>query len=173
MGRSRGLLDRWPDFGLLDHVVGGLGHFEVLHVFAVDELLPSEIECLLSDPLELGIALDDVPESRLEALADLQRIFALELAEVLDEPDDLIENLSPVLLHIPHKLLYFFVLGTVDHKLVAILHIGIELLGEVGMREEGMADLDIAVILVLSLLIFPEELGDVLVGLQVLIFKFF
>lgn len=36
-----------------------------------------------------------------------------------------------------------------------------------------MADLDIAVILVLSLLIFPEELGDVLVGLQVLIFEFF
>lgn len=144
----------------------------MLHVLSVDKLLSSEIKCLLSDPLQFGITLDDVPEPRLEALADLQRILALELAEVLDEPDDLIENLSPVLLDIPHKLLYLFILGTVDYKLVAVFHVGIEFLGELGMREESVADLDIAVILVLGLLIFPEELGDVLVGLQVLIFEF-
>jgi hypothetical protein len=36
------------------------------------------------------------------------------------------------------------------------------------MREEGVADLDVAVVLVLGLLVLAQELGDVLVGLQVL-----
>ena len=34
-----------------------------------------------------------------------------------------------------------------------------------------MADLDVAVIFVLSLLVFAQEFGDVLVGLQVLAFQ--
>lgn len=142
----------------------------MLHAFSVDELFSSEIKCFLSDPFQLGIAFDDVPESGLEALADLQRIFTFELAEVLDESDDLIENLRPVLLDIAHELLDFFIFRAVDNELVAVLHVGVEFLGEVGMREKGVADLDIAVVFILGLLIFPEELGDVLVGLEVLIF---
>lgn len=145
----------------------------MLHVLPVDELLPSEIQRLLSDLLELRVALGEVPEPRLEALADLQRIFALDLAELLDEPDDLIENIRPVLLHIAHKLLYFLVLGAIDHELVAVLHVGVDLCGEARVREQRVADLDVAVVLVLGLLIFAEELGDVLVGLQILIFEFF
>jgi hypothetical protein len=37
--------------------------------------------------------------------------------------------------------------------------------------EQGVADLDVAVILVLCLLVLPQELGDVLVGLEVLVFE--
>lgn len=34
-----------------------------------------------------------------------------------------------------------------------------------------MADLDVAVILVLCLFVLPQELGDVFVGLEVLVFE--
>ena len=127
----------------------------MVHVFAVYEFLASEIERLLCDSLKFGIALDDVSEAGLQALADLYGVFALALAEILDEADDLVKNLRPVLLDVAHKLLDFFV-------------VGVEFLGEFGMREEGVADLDVAVVLVLGLLVLAQELGDVLVGLQVL-----
>lgn len=39
------------------------------------------------------------------------------------------------------------------------------------MGEKCVADLDIAVVFIFGLLIFPEKLGDVLVGLQVLVFE--
>lgn len=140
----------------------------MVHVFAVNEFLASEIERLLCDSLKFGVALDDVSEAGLQALADLYGVFALALAEILDEADDLVKNLGPVLLDVAHELLDFFVVGAVDDELVAVLHVGVEFLGEFGMREEGVADLDVAVVLVLGLLVLAQELGDVLVGLQVL-----
>ena len=143
----------------------------MVHVFAVDEFLASEIEGLLCNPFKFGIALDDVSEAGLEALADLDGVFALALAEVLDEADDFVKNLGPVLLDVAHELLDLLVVGAVDNELVAFLHVGVEFLGEFGMREEGVADLDVAVVLVLGLLVLAQKLGDVLVGLQVLAFQ--
>lgn len=145
----------------------------MFHVFAIDELFSSEIKRFLSDPFQLRISLDDVPQAGFQTLADLERIFSFELAEILDEPDDLIENLCSVLLHIAHELFDFLVLRAIDNKLVSVLHIGVEFFCEVGMREKCVADLDIAVVFIFGLLIFPEKLGDILVGLQILVFELF
>lgn len=140
----------------------------MVEVFAANEFLASEIEGLLSDAFQLSVALDDVPETRLEAFADLHGVLALAATQILDEADDLIKDLSAVALDVAHELLDLLIVGSVDHELVALLHEGVEFLGEFGVGEEGVADLDVAVVLVLRLLILAEELGDVLVGLQVL-----
>lgn len=143
----------------------------MVEIFAANEFLAREVECFLSDAFQLRVSFDDISESWFEALADLDGIFSLAATEILDESYDLIEDLSAVALDISHKLLDLFIIRSVDDKLVAFLHVGVEFLGEFGVSEEGVADLNVAVILVLCLFILPQELGDVFVGLDVLVFE--
>lgn len=102
----------------------------MLQIFAANQFLRSQIKCFFSDAFKLRISFGDVLKARLETLADLNRILALELAQFLDEPNDLIKNTGPVLLDVPHELFDLFIFRTIDHKLVALFHVEIELLGE-------------------------------------------
>lgn len=107
----------------------------MVEIFAANELLACEVECFLSDAFQLCVPFYDIPEPWLETLADLHGIFTLAAAEILDESDDLIEDLRAVALDISHKLLDLFIVGPVDNELVAILHVGVEFLGEFGVGE--------------------------------------
>ena len=73
-----------------------------------------------------------------------------------------------VALDISHEVLDLIFLRFIDHELIGLLHVDIELLGEVRMCKECVVDFHIAVMVILLLVIFFEALAQLLVGLQVL-----
>lgn len=98
-------------------------------------------------------------------------LISLGFVKILNHGDDLIENSRFGLLDVVHKLPKFFLLRTVDDKAVAVFEERIELFGEIGVGEEGMAKFEVAVMLVFSLLILPQKFNDIFVGLQILCFQ--
>jgi hypothetical protein len=73
-----------------------------------------------------------------------------------------------VLLDIGHEVLDLVLFCLADDELVGFLHVVVELLGEVGVSEEGVVHLDVEIVVVLVLLVGSERFAEGLVGLQVL-----
>jgi len=149
---------------------GLLGSFEVVQIFSIDKLLSSKVKHFLSHPLKLHIPLDDLFETSIQTFAG-EGGLVLGLAEILDHREDAVKHLIVLALDVGHEVLDFLVIGADEHELIGLLHVVVEFLGELGMGEQHVVDLEEAVVLILALLIATQELDDVLVGLHVLAFQ--
>ena len=74
---------------------------------------------------------------------------------------------------VSHEVFDLVLFRLVYHELVGLLHVNIELLGQIRMGQQGVVDLHEAVVIVLSFLILAEGLTQFLVGLSVLGLQFF
>ena len=83
----------------------------------------------------------------------------------MDQADDPLEDRWPVLLDIPHELFDLFILGSVDDEFVGLFKVDVDFLRKVSVREESVADLDIAVVVIIGAFILSQEFSDVLVAL--------
>ena len=91
----------------------------------------------------------------------------------MNHGDDLFEGTVVIPFDKSHKVFDFFFFRFVDDELVGLLHEVVELLGEVGVSQENVIDLDVAVVIIIVLLIFSERFGEFFVGLRILGFQFF
>lgn len=156
---------------LLCHLVWAPVNLQMIQVEPANELFPSQLECLLGDPVELLVMLDDLLDVHLELGVHLFGVHACLVGHFLDDVDGLGEYFWLVLLHEAHEVLNLLLLGFVDDHFVPVLHEGVELLGQLVMVEEGVVHLYEAIILILGLLVLPQVLGNVLVPLQVLVLQ--
>lgn len=156
---------------LLSQIVCYFWHFQMFHVLTINQFLSSQIKCFLSDSFQLRIAFDNVSESGLEALADFDRIFSFGPAEVMDKLDDFFENFRSVGLDVCHELFNLLIFRFADDKFIALFHVDVKLFGEFWVGKQCVANLDVAVILIFSFLIFPQKFGDILIGLQILVLE--
>lgn len=86
--------------------------------------------------------------------------------------NDSSKYLGSVLFHESHELFDFFIFRFFDNHFVTFFQISVKLLSKLIMVKKGMIHLNKAIIWILCLLIFPKELSNVFIRLNILIFKF-
>lgn len=158
---------------LVDHLIGRSVDLEMFQIKASYELFASQLKSLFCYFVKLFIMLDDFLDMDFEFGVQLFWINTCLARQVMDNTDDFGEDFWSALLHKCHEVLNFFLLGLVDDHLVAFVHVEVELLGELAVIKKGVIDFDEAIILIFGLFVFPQEFGNVLVSLEIVIFQLF
>ncbi len=150
---------------LINHLGGRPVSFKVLQVEPSYQLFASKFEGFLCNFVELLIVLDDLLDMNLEPGVHFFRVHSRSAWHFLDDVDYPHKYLWLVPLHKCHEILDLLFFRLVDNQLVSIIHVSVQLFSQLMMMEQGVVNLDEAVILIFSLFIFPQKFSDVLVGL--------
>ena len=115
--------------------------------------------------------LDNLFDMRFDFLVQVLRVLVGLVAQVLDDRHDFGEHFRPSFLYVAHEILDLFGVGPADYHFVALIHKHVNVICEPRMFQESVIYFDETVELILRLLILPQILGDIFIGLNIFIFE--